>query len=120
MNDELVERLLDELSATRQSFDAATAQIKWNRRNTIIQYILIAVVLIMLFGGLVYYLDDQKASCEHDNDLRISISNSLDSNAWAIGVALAVVSNASDETFREYMEVYGKQDKPQVLELRDC
>lgn len=134
MNDELVERLLEEVVETRklfatatetfstatQSFNNATKHIKWNRRNTVIQYVLISVVVMMLCVGVVYYNSERKASCHRGNDLRLDISSSLDSNAAAIGVAIAIVSAAPEEKFEEYMDIYNEQEKPEVLELREC
>jgi len=127
MNDELAEKLLTELVETRksfttatESFNTATAQIKWNRINTVIQYVLIAVVAIMLGLGVTYYMDEKQAACERGNDLRVQIALSLDFNATAIGAALAVVSGASPETFDDYMDVYENQEKPPILELREC
>lgn len=120
MNDTQVERLLDELARTRESFDTAITQIKWNRINTVIQYCLIVAMFVMGTLGAIYYLDEKHAQCERGNDLRMSITNSLDANAAAIGIALATVSGAPDDAFREYMEVYSEQDKPSALELREC
>ena len=134
MNDELVERLLEEVAATRKlfatateafttattSFNDAARSINWNRRNTIIQYVLISIVVLMLAGGTIYYTSEKTAACERGNDLRLDITSSLDDNAAAIGFALAVVSDAPDEKFQEYMDVYNDQAKPEVLELREC
>jgi hypothetical protein len=127
MQDEQVERLLEELVRTRESFDSATVsfdaaikQIKWNRINTIIQYALIAIVLIMLFFGSIYYLGEKNASCERGNDLRSDISDSLDSNALAIGAALVIVTGAPQERFDDYIDAYAQQNKPEVLTLRNC
>lgn len=120
MNDEQVERLLTELSETRKSFDAAIGQIKWNRINTIIQYVLLAIVLVMIVLGVSYYLDEQRAACIRGNDLRTSIQNSLDSNAAAIGTALVIVADAPKEKFIEYMEAYAQQEKPPALKTREC
>jgi Mn2+/Fe2+ NRAMP family transporter len=134
MNEDLVEHLLGEVVVTRQqfttateafttateAFNDATKHIKWNRINTIIQYVLISVVVLMLGAGAVYYTSEKKASCVRGNDLRLDITSSLDSNAAAIGFAIAIVSAAPDEKFKEYMEVYDDQPKPKVLELREC
>lgn len=120
MNDDQVERLLKELVETRKSFDKAAEQIRWNRINTIIQYCLTAVIVVMIILGVSYYLDEKQATCERGNDLRRAIDHSLNSNAHAIGTALVIVTNASDEKFNEYMEAYNQQDKPPALKLRDC
>lgn len=127
MKDELAEQLLNELVETRKSFSNATNsfstavnQIKWNRRNTVIQYALIAVVIIMICLGVAYYLDDRHAACQRGNDLRLSIMISLDHNAASIGAALGVVTGASPEKVNEYMDAYYRQPKPPGLELRDC
>jgi hypothetical protein len=127
MNENQIDQLLQELVSTRKSFDAATAsfnaatrQIRWNRINTTIQYVLIFVVAVMFCFGVVYYLDQQRESCERGNALRTSIKDSLDSNAIAIGVALAVVSDAPEGKFQEYLNEYGKQEKPEALKLRNC
>lgn len=127
MRDEQVERILNELARTRESFDAATEtfntaieHIQWNRRNTIIQYFLIFLVVCMLGMGSIYYLNEKHANCVRGNDLRVAIVDAIDSNARAIGTALAVVSNAPDAKFKEYMEVYNQQDKPLALETRKC
>lgn len=120
MNDEQVERILVELTATRKSFDAAINQIKWNRINTTIQYVLIAIVALMFGFGIRYYLDEKQATCERGNELRAKIVNSLDTNAAAIGIALVIVTDAPNEKFIEYMEAYGEQEKSPALELRDC
>lgn len=127
MRDEQVERILAELANTRESFDNATAafntainQIRWNRINTIIQYCLLGLVLIMLVLGGLYYLGEKQDECERDNTLRSNISSSLDSNAIAIGTALVIVTNAPQERFDEYIQAYAKQNKPEVLALREC
>lgn len=120
MNDEQTERLIEELSRTRESFDEAIRQIKWNRINTVIQYIMLVVVVIILIFGASYYLDEKKASCERGNELRSDISNSLDTNARAVGAALVIVTGASPERFAEYVDAYNQQDKPEVLKLRSC
>jgi hypothetical protein len=134
MNDELVERLLEEVVATRTlfatateaftdattSFNEATGHIKWNRTNTVIQYVLIVAVALIMALGFVYYKDDKRETCERGNDLRMSIQNSLDANAAAIGVALVIVADAPEGTFQEYMKAYQEQDKPEALKTREC
>ncbi len=120
MNDEQVEQLLVELGKTRQSFEKAIGQIKWNRINTFIQYGMLALLLVMVVCGIVYYLDDKQEACERGNEFRVAIQNSLDSNAASIGIALTIVTGASEERFLEYMEAYNQQEKPDILELRDC
>lgn len=120
MNDEQVERILAELVTTRKSFDAAIGQIRWNRINTAIQYVLLALVVIMFSLGTRYYLDEKRATCERGNELRLSIVDSLDSNAAAIGLALVIVTDASEESFKEYMDAYNQQEPPPALGVRDC
>ena len=127
MNDELVERLLAELVETRKSFadatvsfNKATSQIKWNRVNTAIQYILIVAVVIIMAAMGIYYMDERKEACERGNTLRAQIAISLDYNAAAIGAALAAVTGASPETLQDYMDAYNSQEKPPVLHLREC
>lgn len=128
MTDEQLERFIQEMVKTRESFDTATEtfskaikQIKWNRVNTIIQYVLIAIVLVMFGLGIRYYLEEKQASCERSNDFRVSVQSSMVSNARAIGVALAVVTGAPDSRFQEYMDAYNEaQDTPDILDLREC
>jgi len=120
MKDEQVDQLLEELRATRESFDRATSSIKWNRFNTIVQYVLIAFVMVIIGSGVIYYLHERKVACERGNDLRITVQGSLDNNAAAIGAALVIVTGASQERFQEYMDAYNQQEKPDILELREC
>ena len=120
MNDDQIERLLAELTATRKSFDAAVTTIRWTRINTIIQYVLLSVVAGMIIFGVLYYLDDKQESCERGNELRVAIRDSLDSNAASIGIALSIVTDAPHERFEEYMEAYNQQEKPPALDLRNC
>lgn len=120
MNERQVDRLLDELVKTRESFDRATAQIRWNKLNTAILYALVSVILVMIGLGVKYYFDQRRVDCERGNDLRAQIVISLDYNAAAIGSALASVSGASPEVFNQYMDAYGDQEKPPILQLRDC
>lgn len=120
MDDAQVELLLSELSETRKSFDAAIGAIRWNRINTIIQYILIVIVMVMSLLGVVYYLDQRREDCERDNSTRAAFEDSLDANAAAIGVALATVSGAEAAVFQEYLEVYAAQPKPEALQPRSC
>lgn len=115
-----VDRLLDELGKTRTSFDEAIKQVKWNRINTIVQYVLIAIVIFMLGFGVIYYLNEKKMACVRGNELRVDIQESLDSNAASIGAALVVVAHASNEDFQKYLDVYNQQNKPEVLNLRSC
>ena len=127
MKDEMAEQLLAELIATRKSFSDATNsfstaidQIKWNRRNTVIQYVLIAVVICMIGFGVAYYLDEKHAACERSNDLRLAVMISLDHNAASIGAALGIVTGASPDTVADYMQAYFDQPEPPGLELREC
>ena len=120
MKEEQVDRLLEELARTRESFDQAIKSIKWNRFNTIVQYVLISVIVVMLAVGTNYWVAEKRASCERGNDLRRDIQNSLDKNAGAIGIALTIVTGAPDERLQEYIDAYNQQDKPAVLRLREC
>lgn len=120
MDDAQVEELLSELSKTRESFEKAIGAIRWNKINTVIQYCLILVVAVMMGLGVVFYLDQRQEDCERGNETRAAISGSLDSNATAIGVALATVAGASADTFQEYLDVYNSQPKPEVLQPREC
>jgi hypothetical protein len=120
MNDELVEQLLSELSKTRESFDSVVKTIRWTRANTIIQYVLLTIVLIMGAVGVIYYADDKREQCERGNEFRVAISNSIDSNAAAIGLTLVEMTGSSPERFEEFLEVYQSQAKPEILEPREC
>jgi hypothetical protein len=120
MNDELVEQLLSELSKTRESFDSVVKTIRWTRFNTIVQYALLVMVLIMGGIGVAFYLDDKQEQCERDIKFRDAIADSVDSNAMAIGLALVEVSGASPDRFQDYVEAYQHQDQPEILELRSC
>jgi len=120
VNDEQVERILTELTKTRESFEAAINQIRWNRINTAIQYVLLAVVVVMLGVGVKYYLDEKQLSCERGNDLRQDIQSSLDSNAASIGATLVIVTDAPEGIFQEYLDIYNQQNEPEVLRLRSC
>lgn len=126
--------LIGEFSETRKSFDRATAQfgeavhqIKWNRRNTKIQYVLIILMVIAYISGVLFYVqdqhdyrEDQTEACERGNEVREQIAVSLDAHAVAIGVALTAVSDAPQEKFDQYLEVYRQQPRPEALELREC
>jgi hypothetical protein len=127
MNDELAEKLLVELAETRQSFvtaaeafDKAIKQIRWNRVNTAIQYLLLFVVIIMIGFAVDYYFDDKRESCERGNELRSSIVTYSEHEAARIGIALTVVTGASEDKFEEYMEAFRSQDVPEAFQLRDC
>lgn len=120
MKEEQVDRLLEELAKTRESFDVAARSIKWSRRNTIIQYGLIFVVVCMLLSLGLYYKNQQHAACVRGNDLRMSIATSLDNNAAAIGASLVIVTGASPEDFDAYMDAYSQQAKPEALKIRGC
>lgn len=127
MNDEQAERFITELIETRrvfndamETFKGATNSIRWTRINTTVQYVLLVAVLFLYTFGAAYYINDKHASCVRGNDLRVSIGDSLDANATAIGVALTVVTEAPQEKFEQYLEVYNRQPKPPALELRDC
>lgn len=134
ITEEQLTQLIGEFSETRKSFDQATEkfgeavhQIKWNRRNTKIQYALIVLVVIAYISGVLFYIQDQedyrsdqRAACVRGNEIREQISVSLDSHATAIGVALTVVSEAPQEKFEQYLEIYRQQPKPEALVLREC
>jgi hypothetical protein len=120
MNDEQLDQLLSELSKTRESFDSVVKTIRWTRINTIVQYALLAVVLIMGSLGVAYYLDDKRENCERGNEFRASIDNTMTANAAAIGAALVTVTGASHEDFLEYMEAYNHQPRPEILKPRSC
>lgn len=131
MNEERIERLLDELESTRKTFEAAgktfetaVKQIKWNKINTIIQYTMLVVVGFMLIFGFFYYLRDKKAACQRGNQTRTAIQVSLDNNARAIGIALVIVADVPQEEIpqilEEYMEVYLEQADPEILQHREC
>lgn len=128
MNEEQVETLLNELRATRASFDAANEvfsaaikSIKWNRINTAIQYCLI--VLVFVFGAIatMSYINYKDASCDRSNDLRITVAAGMEQNAFAIGSALAVVFNADQESLEKYLQAYNDQRPTrEILQLRNC
>jgi hypothetical protein len=119
VNDDQVDRILAELSETRDSFDQAIRSVKWNRVNTITQYCLI--VLVFILGGLAFlnYVNDNRINCERGNEFRISIAQSQQDNALSIGVALSAVLGGSQEDVERYMEAY-MDTRPETLPLREC
>lgn len=120
MDEDLVEQLLQELRETRKTFEHAIVAIRWNKINTIVQYVLISVVVLMLVFGVLYYLDDKREACERGNATRASIQISLDAHAAAIGTALAIVTDAPDARLQEYLEAYADQADPEILKPRQC
>jgi hypothetical protein len=120
MNDEQLDQLLLELGKTRESFDSVVKTIKWTRINTIVQYALLAVVLVMGCLGVIYYLDDKRENCERGNEFRAAIDNTMTENATAIGAALVIVAGASHDDFLAYMEAYNDQPRPEILKPRSC
>lgn len=120
MNEEQVDVLIAELVKTRESFSEAIGHIKWNRRNTAFQYVLIVVLSLVIASNIFYYRNEQHRACERGNDLRLSITRSLDANALAIGIALSKVTDAPQSKLDEYLRVYNAQAKPEVLKLRKC
>jgi predicted negative regulator of RcsB-dependent stress response len=119
MNDELLGELISELKETRTSFNDAINSIKWNKRNTVIQYILIVVVFFLGALAFISYRNYQQQSCERSNELKIAVDTSSRENAFAIGAALAVVFNAPQERLDQYVAAYNDQ-RPQRIELREC
>lgn len=134
MNTAQVEVLLAELVETRKSFDEANRNflaanetftravkaIGWNRRNSIIQYLLIFVVFSMLIGASVLYRSNQHAACVRSNDLRAAVVQADEDQAANIGIALSLVAGATPEQFDQYMEAYRAQPIPRALQARDC
>lgn len=119
MNDELLGELISELRDTRASFNDAINSIKWNKRNTVIQYILIVVVFFLGALALISYQNYQHQTCERSNDLKITVDNGMRENAFAIGAALAVVFNAPQERLDQYLAAYDEQ-RPERITLREC
>lgn len=119
MNDEQVDKLIDELSKTRTSFDTAIKSVKWNRINTIILYSLIVMVFVLGALGVLFYFDEKRESCQEHNQMRTETALAEKQNAVFIGIALAEVSGASQDTFLKYLDVYESQGSsgPQ---LREC
>lgn len=120
MNAEQVDRLIDELSETRKSLDSAVKAIRWNKINTVIQYVLLFAVFLMGTIGVAYYFNDRRDQCDRDNNLRAAVNDSFDTQAGSIGIALSVVSNASPEKLQQYIEVYRNQPRPEALSQRSC
>lgn len=119
MNGEQVDRLVEELSKTRTSFDTAIKSFKWNRVHTIILYCLIVMVFILGGLGVAFYFDEKRESCQEHNDMRRETAIAEKQNAVFIGVALAEVSGATQDTFLRYLDAYESQGSagPQ---LREC
>jgi len=119
MNDELLGELISELRETRKSFEDAIQSIKWNKRNTVIQYVLIVVVFFLGAIGVINYMNYKQQSCERGNELKIAVDHGQRENAFAIGAALAVVFNAPQERLDQYLAAYDEQ-RPERIELREC
>jgi hypothetical protein len=122
-----VDALLNELVHTRRAFeaassvfDAAVSQIKWNKRNTIIQYFILMVLAVMIFLGGIYYLDDRQETCQVLNRSNSATLEALDENAIDIGIALATVSSASEDTFNQYLDLYHDENDHSGLTPREC
>lgn len=127
LDDRLATVIIEELRQTRIEFSAASdyfsqavGQIKWNRRNTIIQYVLSTVLAVVMIAGGLFYWQEHHEQCLERNEIRSTIVESLDDHARAIGLALVAVTNAPPEKVEEYMASYRNQFHPPILELQDC
>lgn len=127
MNEEQVERLLNEFAETRASFESANEafsgairSIKWNKINTVILYSLMVVVFFFGALGVVNFLNYQKEACERGNETRLIVIDGMRANGFAIGSALAVVFNAEQEDLDRYLEAYNTQKVENTIPLREC
>lgn len=120
MNDEQVDKLIAELAATRKSLDAAVTTIRWNKVNTIIQYVLIVLVFIIGAVGIGYYFDQRHEDCVRGNETREAINKRVDASAAAVGVAIATLGDIPQETVDQYVELYRITVEPTVLQPRSC
>lgn len=127
MNDDQVERLLNELASTRESFDRANVafdsairSIRWNKINTRILYFLIVIVFLLGALGVLNFMNYRSESCDRYNGLVVLVRDGMESNGFAIGAALAVVFNADQEDLDRYLEAYNQQKAPDNIPLREC
>lgn len=118
--EEQLETLIEELRLTRGTFDRAVSTIHWNKINTIIQYVALAMILILGAVCFVWYLDEKHDSCVEHNDIRRATVNEMESTAAAIGIALQTVSGADHAQFQLYMETYIEQAEHEDLVQREC
>lgn len=127
MNDAQVDRLLEELSKTRESFDNANivftkaiSSIKWNRFNTIVLYSLMGLIFLIGAITVANYVNDRRVACENRNDLRITVAQGMEANALAIGAALAIVFEAPQEELDKYLNAYNEQRAPESIQFEEC
>jgi len=120
VNDELVNELLTELKETRKSFEGVIKSVKWNRRNTAIQYFLLVLVFFLGAIGTMNYFNYRQDACERSNNLRVTLQESMSQNAFAIGVALQSVFNAPEERLNQYLEAYNAQRPTEPFGERKC
>lgn len=120
MNEEQVDKLLVELALTRDSFNKSINSVRWNKINTIIQYVLIAMVFVV--GGLVYknYQNDQHTACVSSNLFRTTVVNAQQVYVENIARALAKKLNGTEQDVQEFMQIYSEEPIPKVLQLREC